>query len=180
MEKYPKLSTLALSVALACNPTIENLRIQANEAIAATASPEYKVEGPKRTLTLRGQNLSELHKDAYKAFIAHIEEEIRNPKNSFTLSEFSVNARKENDTYVFEYSVNLNPTAPGQTPHRVIDTRGTVWTGPDRIEKAKAENAKKVPSWQERMKTNYQDVHFEITSNDSGSIFVEEVMAKAK
>lgn len=183
--KYPKWAPkLLLITSLLLNScdfqkNTDKIKNKIENIISLDYQPEYIKNGNNRLLRVKGDNLDKLHTVAVQEFIKKIEKEIKNPRNSFIMSNFKTNVDFIGGKYLFEYSLNLNPSK-NLKPQRVIDIRGTVWNGVGAKNKVLKLNEKKIPSWQKNMEKFYSGVSFEQDISSNNGLFHEAVLAKAE
>lgn len=183
LSKVPK-NLLAVGVALPLS--VISLDAAAIDASRDVTSVEIlNVVAPQRVeYSVRGKNLDALHTRASQEFIRRVEAEIKKPGANLTISNFETDVRFENDEFVFEYRLNLNPARDSSEVHTLVDMRGTVWTGQNAQTNVLAENSTKIPEWQMRMKAAYPNMNlrYEVArserSTPKGSIFHEAVLVK--
>lgn len=145
---------------------------------AATAQHQesYSAESDKRTLIVRGRGLNDIHAIAANGFVKKLELEIRNSK--VIVYGFATEIHFRNGVYELRYSVRIRKPKDTETPHTVIDMRGTVWhqkyqakNGVTRL------NREKIPAWQQKMRQTYHDVHFEVANAGDNDLWTEAVLA---
>lgn len=160
-------------LAAGCSAAPEAKRLAAPTAEAAPVAQMPPKPSNAVSVSVTGEDINQAHNDAYKAFIAAMENRLK--KENLRCSGFAVSVSEQQGPngrkYSVGYSVQTEP-AGARPAYRVVDVRSTVWRESGKaMAESKKRHAKIFAAWEPKMRKAYHVVGKETASSGNDSLY---------